>query len=106
MLFHVTLVLIIAALSWTMVASLIEHRLGGTAARPATEREKTLLRLFRNAAAIVIVTFTVLIVLSQIGVDIGPLIAGRGWLVSLSVSARRNSFRMSLPVSRSRSRTV
>ena len=78
MLFRVALVLTIAALAWTLVASFIEHRLGTPRGRPASEREKTLLMLFRNAAAVVIVTFTVLIVLSQIGVDIGPLIAGAG----------------------------
>ena len=91
MLFHVALVLTIAALSWTVVASLIEHRLGGTTTRPATERQKTLLMLFRNAAAIVIATFTTLIVLSQIGVDIGPLIAGAG-VVGLAIGFGAQKF--------------
>lgn len=84
MLFHVALVLSIAALGWTVVASLIEHRLGGATGRPASEREKTLLMLFRNAVAVVIAAFTALIVLSQIGVDIGPLIAGAG-VVGLAI---------------------
>lgn len=91
MLFHVALVLTIAALSWTVVASLIEHRLGGTTTRPATERQKTLLMLFRNAAAIVIATFTTLLVLSQIGVDIGPLIAGAG-VVGLAIGFGAQKF--------------
>ena len=77
--FRVGIILAMAALSWTVLASLIEHRLSlsGGIHRPS-EREKTLLMLFRNAAAVVIATMTALIVLSQIGIDIGPLIAGAG----------------------------
>jgi len=82
---NVAIVLLIAALAWTVVASIIEHRLnlreGG--AMP-TAREKTLLSLFRNAALIVIVTMTVMVVLSQIGIDVAPLIAGAG-VVGLAV---------------------
>lgn len=76
---HVGIILLIAVMSWTVLASIIEHRLGtSTGRRIPTEREKTLLMLFRNAAAITIVTMTVLVVLSQIGIDIGPLVAGAG----------------------------
>lgn len=78
MVFHIALILAIAALSWTLIASIIEHRLGTPGSTKASEREKTLLMLFRNAAAVVIGTMTVLILLSQIGVNIGPLIAGAG----------------------------
>lgn len=81
---RVGVVLAVAALSWTILASLIEHRVGAREGRRASEREKTLLMLFRNAAAIVIVTMTVLVVLSQIGIDIGPLIAGAG-VVGLAI---------------------
>lgn len=75
---RIAIILGFAALSWTVVASIIENRLGGQGVRRATEREKTLLMLFRNAAAIVIATMTILILLSQIGINIGPLIAGAG----------------------------
>lgn len=81
---RVGIVLLSAALIWTVLASMIEHRVGATQGRRASEREKTLLMLFRNAAAIVIVTMTVLVVLSQIGIDIGPLIAGAG-VVGLAI---------------------
>lgn len=81
---RVGIVLAVAALSWTVLASLIEHRVGAREGRRASEREKTLLMLFRNAAAIVIATMTVLVVLSQIGIDIGPLIAGAG-VVGLAI---------------------
>lgn len=78
------IVLATAALVWTVLASVIEHRVGAREGRRASEREKTLLMLFRNAAAIVIVTMTVLVVLSQLGIDIGPLIAGAG-VVGLAI---------------------
>jgi len=82
---RVVVVLTIAALSWTLLASMIEHRLTrATGVKLPTEREKTLLILFRNALAIVIVTLTVLVVLSQVGIDIGPLIAGAG-VVGLAI---------------------
>lgn len=75
---RVGVILIVSALSWTFLASLIEHRLATSGERMPTEREKTLLLLFRNALAIIIITMTILIVLSQVGIDIGPLIAGAG----------------------------
>lgn len=78
-LIHVGIILLIAALGWSVLASMIEHRVGTSSGRNIpTQREKTLLMLFRNAAAITIATMTVLVVLSQIGIDIGPLIAGAG----------------------------
>jgi len=85
MVVNVAIVLFIAAIVWTVIASIIEHRLslqegGGV----PTARERTLLALFRNAALIVIVTMTVMVVLSQIGVDIAPLIAGAG-VVGLAI---------------------
>lgn len=78
MIFRVGIILALAALTWTVLASLIEHRLGVSSGHRPSEREKTLLMLFRNAAAVVISTMTILIVLSQIGINIGPLIAGAG----------------------------
>ncbi|NYT59878.1 mechanosensitive ion channel [Alcaligenaceae bacterium] len=79
MIFRVAIILVLAAATWTVLASLIEHRLGTSdGTRRPSEREKTLLMLFRNAAAVVIATMTTLIALSQIGINIGPLIAGAG----------------------------
>jgi small-conductance mechanosensitive channel len=84
---RVSIVIAFAALVWTVVASIIEHRLSLDAssqqAAPSA-RERTLLSLFRNAALILIVTMTILIVLSQIGINIGPLIAGAG-VVGLAI---------------------
>jgi len=81
---HVGIILFFAALAWTLIASVIEHRLNTTPDRAPSARERTLLSLFRNAALIVILTMTVLIVLSQIGINIAPLIAGAG-VVGLAI---------------------
>ncbi|WP_245977669.1 mechanosensitive channel protein [Kushneria sinocarnis] len=81
MIVHVSIILLIAALIWVTLASVIEHRLSpDTGNGEPSARERTLLSLFRNAIAIAIVTLTVMIVLSQIGINIGPLIAGAGVL--------------------------
>ena len=80
---RVAVVLLAGAAAWTVVASIIEHRLSA-AGREPSPRERTLLSLFRNATLVVIATMTVLIVLSQVGIDIGPLIAGAG-VVGLAI---------------------
>ena len=75
----VAIILSGAALLWLVTASVIEHRLSpATGGGAPSARQQTLLVLFRNALAILFATFTVMITLSQIGVDIGPLIAGAG----------------------------
>ncbi|HAT2906639.1 TPA: mechanosensitive channel protein [Serratia marcescens] len=79
---HILLILLIAVFSWTLMASIIEHRLAlelSNGVRPSA-RERTLLTLFRNVLAIVISTITVMIVLSQVGLNIAPLLAGAGAL--------------------------
>ena len=84
MLVHVAIILLFAALSWTILASFIENRLSGVGQQEPSARERTLLSLFRNAALILIITMTALVVLSQIGINIGPLIAGAG-VVGLAI---------------------
>ncbi|EHK63587.1 mechanosensitive ion channel [Achromobacter arsenitoxydans SY8] len=82
---NIVIVLLIAMLAWTVIASIIEHRLSQSEERGMpSARERTLLALFRNAALIVIVTMTVMVLLSQIGIDVGPLIAGAG-VVGLAI---------------------
>ncbi len=66
---------------WLVFASWIEHRLNPAAGHGEPgPREKTLLTIFRNAVAIVLVVMTTMIVLAEIGINIGPLIAGAGVL--------------------------
>jgi len=80
-LISVAVILIVAIGVWLGLASLIEHKLNPeTGHGEPTARAKTLLSLFRNALAIAVVTITGMIVLSEIGINIGPLIAGAGVL--------------------------
>lgn len=79
--FSVALILVIAAAFWIAVASWIEHRLNADSARGAPgARERTLLTIFRNALAVALTVITAMIVLAEIGINIGPLIAGAGVL--------------------------
>lgn len=81
--FSIVLVLVIAVLAWEIVNSSIERYLtgrpatgGGTVQRSA--RMRTLLPLLRNAFLVVLVTIVSLILLSEIGLNIAPLLAGAG----------------------------
>ena len=79
---RIALILFFSAVGWTLLASIIENRLASDIhGRPLpSARTRTLLTLFRNALAVVISTITVMIVLSEIGVNIAPLLAGAGAL--------------------------
>jgi small-conductance mechanosensitive channel len=77
----VAMILLLAIGVWLGLASLIEHKLNPeTGTGEPDARAKTLLSLFRNALAIALITMTVMIVLSEIGINIGPLMAGAGVL--------------------------
>ncbi len=86
-LIRIFLIVFFSAVGWTLLASLIENRLSSDIhGRPMpSARTRTLLTLFRNALAVVISTITIMIVLSEIGVNIAPLLAGAGAL-GLAVS--------------------
>lgn len=86
-LIRIVVILFFSAVGWTLLASLIESRLASDShGRPMpSARTRTLLTLFRNALAVVISTITIMIVLSEIGVNIAPLLAGAGAL-GLAVS--------------------
>ncbi len=77
----VALILLVALAIWLGLASWIEQRLTPEASgRIAGAREKTLLTIFRNAAAVSLTVLTLMVVLAEIGINIGPLIAGAGVL--------------------------
>lgn len=78
-------VLFVAFLVWLAVMSWVDLRLQSRAGYIVTARERTLFQLFRNAATIIIIVMAILLSLSEIGVDIGPLIAGAG-VVGLAIS--------------------
>lgn len=79
-------ILLVADLIWQVVKTLIDQRLadGQGLAPPGTEaairqaRLRTLLPIFRNVTFVVLAVVAVLMALSALGVEIGPLIAGAG----------------------------
>jgi small-conductance mechanosensitive channel len=79
-------ILLVADLIWQVVKSLIDRRLSqvealsppGTEAAVRQARLRTLLPIFRNVIFIVLAVVAVMMVLSALGVEIGPLIAGAG----------------------------
>lgn len=79
----VTVVIILSAakIFWIVLASWVENKLNpDTGTGEPTPREKTLLSIFRNAMLITLIILTMMIVLAEIGINIGPLIAGAGVL--------------------------
>ncbi len=78
------LVAVLAALVWSMLAAWIDTRLTRQGNAPVSARSRTLLALLRNAVAIVFAVFSVMIILSQIGIDVAPLLAGAG-VVGLAI---------------------
>lgn len=81
----IVIVLIGAVFVWEFASSAIERYLRRqTEQGKATARVRTLLPLVRNALLVVLSVMVVLIVLSEIGVDIGPLLAGAG-VIGLAV---------------------
>jgi moderate conductance mechanosensitive channel len=81
----IVIVLAGAAFVWETASAAIENYLARrTEEGKASARARTLLPLLRNALLVVLSVMVVLIVLSEIGVDIGPLLAGAG-VVGLAI---------------------
>ncbi|MEM9012997.1 MAG: mechanosensitive ion channel domain-containing protein [Pseudomonadota bacterium] len=76
----VVFVLLMTFAIWLALASWIDFRLNPEFGSTPTAREQTLLTLLRNAVTIVLVVITLMFVLSEIGIDIAPLIASAGVL--------------------------
>ena len=81
------LIIILAAdFGWSIIKALIERKLGGTPTTtgeehildPQQARIRTLLPIIQNIAFAVILILAILTILSSIGIQIGPLIAGAG----------------------------
>ena len=75
----ISIVLIIALIVWLFATGMIEAKINSRNAMPSARME-TLLHLFRSAIAIAVITITAMIILSELGVNIGPLLAGAGVL--------------------------
>lgn len=78
------IILLAAGGIWLAASSWVEYRLNPSLGRITNARTRTLLSLFRNAFSIVLVIIAAMLTLSQLGVDIAPLIAGAG-VVGLAV---------------------
>ena len=76
----VALILALVMAAWELVTSILERmqRRAEVRSGKRSARVQTLLPLLRNALRIVFIALTALIVLSEIGVEIAPLLAGAG----------------------------
>ncbi|SFU21277.1 mechanosensitive ion channel family protein [Mesorhizobium sp. YR577] len=80
------IVLLVADLLWNLAKVYIERKLDASAPSDTESPElaarrsrlRTLLPIFRNSLAVLIIVITVLTILSGLGVQIAPLIAGAG----------------------------
>src|SRR5690606_5764119 len=77
-------ILVVSWLIWLAMSSWVEYRLNPNLGHTVGARERTLLQLLRNAVTVVLATLAAMLALSQLGVDIGPLLAGAG-VVGLAV---------------------
>lgn len=73
-------ILLISFAIWLALTSWIDFRLNPDFGGAPTAREQTLLSLLKNAATIVLIVITTMFVLSELDVDIAPLIASAGVL--------------------------
>lgn len=78
--FSIAVVLVAATLTWEIFSAAIERRIRTMSGSGAAQRARlrTLLPLLRTAVLVAIVVIAALTVLSQVGIDIAPLLAGAG----------------------------
>ncbi|WP_157966255.1 mechanosensitive ion channel domain-containing protein [Oceanibium sediminis] len=76
----ITLIVAISAAAWLGVASWVDFRLNPMVGKMPTSRETTLLTLLFNAATIAIVVISTMLILSELGINIAPLLASAGVL--------------------------
>jgi len=86
--FSIAFVIVVATIAWELVSAIIERYLVG-AVKDGTpversQRVRTLLPMLRNAFLIFLIVVVTLIILSEIGLDIAPLLAGAG-VVGLAI---------------------
>lgn len=86
--FSIIAVVVASLVGWEMIDAAVERYLNRTDADGnailRSARARTLLPLLRNAVFVVLTVMVALIVLSELGINIGPLLAGAG-VVGLAV---------------------
>jgi small conductance mechanosensitive channel len=84
----IAIVLFLALVAWEIFSSAVERYLTAVDEQgtplPRSARARTLLPLFRTTVAVLLVVMVSLIVLSELGVNIAPLLAGAG-VVGLAI---------------------
>jgi small-conductance mechanosensitive channel len=86
----VALIVTVAFALWLALASYVDYRLNSDRPDAPTARERTLLTLMRNAATIALAVITLMVTLSEIGLDIAPLLASAGVLgLAIGFGAQR-----------------
>ena len=84
----IALIVCIALIAWEIASALIERYLSGTDAAGSpvarSQRARTLLPLLRNVFSVVLTVVVTMMVLSELGLNIAPLLAGAG-VVGLAV---------------------
>lgn len=92
---NIVVIVVVALLIWEMISFAIERYLvtGGKDGSPSAggQRALTLLPLLRTAVLITLAILVTLTVLSELGVDIAPLIAGAG-IIGLAVGFGAQTF--------------
>ncbi len=78
--FSVALILLASFAIWLALSSWVDYRLNPDFGSAPSSRETTLLSLLRNAATIALIIITLMFVLAEIGLNIGPLLASAGVL--------------------------
>jgi small-conductance mechanosensitive channel len=101
--FEILVTIVLALVTWRMLNAYVTRKLAETAPAPSEEDEEeeemagvildrshTLLPMLRKFIGTVLFTMVILIVLSSLGVDIGPLIAGAGVIgLAIGFGARK-----------------
>jgi len=78
----IILLIIVTTVVWEMTSAIIERSL--SSGTTVSARARTLLPLLRMALLVVLVTMVVMVSLSELGLNIGPLLAGAG-VVGLAI---------------------
>lgn len=73
-----SLIVLVGMAVYVALSSWVEYRLNPNYGTVPTPRERTLLSLFRNAATVALFILVAMLALSELGVNIGPLLAGAG----------------------------
>ncbi|HEY8249005.1 MAG TPA: mechanosensitive ion channel family protein [Burkholderiales bacterium] len=83
---HALVIVLIADVAWMVCAALIDQKLASVRTSTSPENEhrdgrlRTLLPIVRGTLAVVLIVMTALMVLSALGIQVGPLLAGAGVL--------------------------